>query len=385
MKILVTGSKGFVGRNLVNQLQNIKDGKCKRYPELIKESAGELIIYEHDRLTSDEQLEAYCKDCDFVFNLVAAHKPKKESDYVESNVNFLSKLLNYLKIHDNKAPIVLTSSIHDNIQSDYGITKMKGRKILDNYSKKLGVKTYIFRLSHVFGKWTRPNYNSVIATFCYNVSRNIPIVVHDRDLELTLLYIDDVVRVLINCITGNVVKEDGICEIQPSYKIKLGRIADLIYEFKYCRDNITIPNLADSLINNLYSTYLSFIPTDDFSRELKMNVDCRGSFTEFMKTKNCGQFSINISKPKITRGDHWHHTKNEKFLVVSGIGVIRFRKIDTDEVIEYFVSDEKFEIVDIPTGYTHNIENLGDRDMVTVMWSNEIFDINKPDTYAVKV
>jgi len=287
--------------------------------------------------------------------------------------------------YNNNCPIMISSSIQAELDNPYGQSKKAGEDLLFNYSKETGAKVLVYRFPNVFGKWCRPNYNSVVATFCHNVAHDLPIQVNDPSVVMNLVYIDDVVSELINALNDNENKRGNYCEVPVVHTITLGEIVDLIYSFKNSREERSIPDMSNPFTKKLYSTYLSYLPKNQFSYELKMNVDHRGSFTEFIKTIERGQVSVNVSKPGITKGNHWHHTKNEKFLVVSGKGVIRFRKIDTDEVIEYFVSGEKLEVVDIPTGYTHNIENLGDTDMVTIMWANEPFDPNKPDTYYLEV
>ena len=280
---------------------------------------------------------------------------------------------------------MLSSSIQAELDNPYGHSKKAGENLLFEYSQETGAQVFIYRFPNVFGKWCRPNYNSAIATFCNNIAHNQPIQVNDRSVPMTLVYIDDVVKELISALVGTPNKNGEYCKVAIEHRITLGEIVDLVYSFRESRINLQVPDLSDAFTKKLYSTYLSYLPTNEFSYSLKMNIDARGSFTEFLKSQDRGQVSINISKPGITKGQHWHHTKNEKFLVVSGKGVIRFRKIDDNQIHEYFVSGEKFEVVDIPVGYTHNIENLGDTDMVTVMWVNEIFDPEQPDTYYLSV
>ena len=369
MKILVTGAKGFIGKNLIAELKN------RKYDN----------IFEYDRDTDSSLLEEYCKEADFVFHLAGVNRPKEQSEFMEGNFGFTSDLLDSLKKHNNTCPVMISSSIQAELDNPYGESKKAGEDLIFNYSKETGAKVLVYRFPNVFGKWCRPNYNSAVATFCNNVAHNLPIQVNDPSVVMRLLYIDDVVNELINALEGKENKAGEFCEVPVVHTVTLGEIVDLIYSFKKSREDRSVPNMADEFIKKLYSTYLSYIPEDKFSYELKMNVDQRGSFTEFIKTPDRGQVSVNISKPGITKGNHWHHTKNEKFLVVSGKGVIRFRKIDSEEIIEYFVSGDKMEVLDIPTGYTHNIENLGDTDMVTVMWANEAFDPEKPDTYFLEV
>jgi UDP-2-acetamido-2,6-beta-L-arabino-hexul-4-ose reductase len=369
MKILVTGPKGFIGKNLVAELKN----------------RGYTDIYEFDRETEKSLLEKYTKECDFVFHLAGVNRPKNEEEFMEGNFGFTSELLELLKKYNNKAPILITSSIQAERDNPYGRSKKAGEDLVFTYGKETGTKVLVYRLPNVFGKWCRPNYNSAIATFCHNIAHDLPITVNDPDVVMNLVYIDDVVEEFIKALNGNENRVGDFCEIPIVHQITLGEIVDLIYSFKTSREERSIPNMSDEFTKKLYSTYLSYLPTDKFSYELKMNVDNRGSFTEFIKTLDRGQVSVNISKPGITKGNHWHHTKNEKFLVVSGKGVIRFRKIDSDEIIEYYVSGDKLEVVDIPPGYTHNIENLGNTDMVTIMWANEPFDPENPDTYYLEV
>ncbi|NLL06781.1 MAG: capsular polysaccharide biosynthesis protein CapF [Clostridiaceae bacterium] len=369
MKILITGAKGFIGKNLVVELRN------RNYND----------IFEFDRDNDLDLLDTYCKEADFVFHLAGVNRPKDQSEYMEGNFEFTSALIDTLKKHNNICPVVISSSIQAEIDNPYGKSKKSAEDFLFDYSKETGVKALVYRFPNVFGKWCRPNYNSAIATFCYNIAHNIPIQVNDPSVVMKLVYIDDVVNELIYALENNENKVGLFCEVPTVYTITLGEIVDLIYSFKNSRKDFSVPNMSDVFVKKLYSTYLSYLPEDKFSYELKMNVDQRGSFTEFIKTPDRGQVSINISKPGITKGNHWHHTKNEKFLVVSGKGVIRFRRIDSDELLEYFVSGDKMEVVDIPTGYTHSIENLGDTDMVTIMWANEPFDPEKPDTYFLEV
>jgi len=369
MKILVTGSKGFIGKNLITELKN----------------RGYKNIFEFHRDTDKSLLEKYTKECEFVFHLAGVNRPKNEKEFMEGNFGFTSQLLELLKKHNNKAPILLTSSIQAERDNPYGKSKKAGEDLVFNYGKETGVKVLVYRLPNVFGKWCRPNYNSAVATFCHNIAHDLPITINDPNVMMNLVYIDDVVEEFIKALEEKENRVGKFCEVSIVHKITLGEIVDLIYSFKRSREERSIPNMADEFTKKLYSTYLSYLPKDKFSYELKMNVDNRGSFTEFIRTLDRGQVSVNISKPGITKGNHWHHTKNEKFLVVKGKGVIRFRKIDSDDIIEYYVSGDKLEVVDIPPGYTHNIENLGDTDMVTIMWANEPFDLEKPDTYYLEV
>jgi len=369
MKILVTGSKGFIGKNLIAELRN------RKYED----------IFQYDRDTDSSLLEEYCKEADFVFHLAGVNRPKEQSEFMKGNFGFTSDLLNTLKNHNNTCPVMISSSIQAELDNPYGESKKAGEDLLFAYGKETGSKVLVYRFPNVFGKWCRPNYNSAVATFCHNIAHDIPIQINEPSVVMNLVYIDDVVNELINALERKENKGGEFCKVPVVHTITLGEIVDLIYSFRKSREDRSVPNMSEAFTKKLYSTYLSYLPENHFSYDLKMNVDQRGSFTEFIKTPERGQVSVNISKPRITKGNHWHHTKNEKFLVVSGKGVIRFRKIDSDEVLEYFVSGDKMEVVDIPTGYTHNIENLGDSDMVTIMWANEPFDPEKPDTYYLEV
>lgn len=380
MNILITGAKGFIGKNLVAELNNIKDGKAKGYSV-----SPELTLFEYDIDTDPVLLDGYCKEADFVFHLAGVNRPKDQAEFMEGNFGFTSQLLDTLKKHINNCPVMLSSSIQAELKNPYGFSKKAGEDLLLEYGRETASEVLIYRFPNVFGKWCRPNYNSAVATFCHNIAHDLPIQVNDRSVMMTLVYIDDVISELISAIKGKPNKEGMLCKVPIEYRIALGEIVDLINSFKESRENLQVPNLSDVFTKKLYSTYLSYLPEDGFSYPLKMMVDYRGSFTEFLKSPDRGQVSINISKPGITKGQHWHHTKNEKFLVVSGKGVIRFRKMDEEKVYEYFVSGDKLEVVDIPVGYTHNIENVGDSDMVTVMWVNEAFDPEHPDTYFLSV
>lgn len=369
MKILVTGAKGFIGKNLIAELRN------RKYDD----------IFEYNKEIEPALLNKYCEEADFVYHLAGVNRPKEQFEFMEGNFGFTSTLLETLKKYKNTCPVMISSSIQAELDNPYGESKKAGEDLLFNYSKETGAKVLVYRFPNVFGKWCRPNYNSAVATFCHNIAHDLPIQVNDSSVVMNLVYIDDVVNELINALSGKENRVNSFCEVPVAHTIALGQIVDLICSFKKSREDRSVPNMSEDFTKKLYSTYLSYLPEDKFSYDLKMNVDQRGSFTEFIKTPDRGQVSVNISKPGITKGNHWHHTKNEKFLVVSGIGVIRFRKIDSDEVLEYFVSGDKMEVLDIPTGYTHNIENLGDTDMVTIMWANEAFDPEKPDTYFLEV
>ncbi len=380
MKVLITGAKGFVGKNLCATLWNIAQGKDRSFGTF-----DELEIFEYDLDTEPEKLDAWCACCDFVFHLAGVNRPKETEEFMQGNFGFTSTLLAALEKHQNTCPVMLSSSTQAALDNPYGRSKRAGEELLRAYGEKTGAKVLIYRFPNVFGKWCRPNYNSAVATFCHNIARDLPITVNDPSVKMCLVYIDDVVAELIAALKGAANADGEFFSVPVVHEILLGEIADLIRSFRASRQERKVPDMADAFTQKLYATYLSYLPTDAFSYPLKMNVDQRGSFTEMLRTEERGQVSINVSKPGITKGNHWHHSKNEKFLVVSGEGVIRFRRIDSDEVIEYFVSGEKMEVVDIPTGYTHNIENLGKTDMVTVMWASECFDPNKPDTFYLEV
>lgn len=369
MKILITGANGFVGKNLIAELKN------RGYNE----------IFECTRETTKVQLDEYTKECDFVYHLAGVNRPKDEKEFMEGNFGFTSELLDLLKKNNNKSPILIASSTQAEIDNPYGRSKKAGEDLLFNYSKKAGTEVYVYRLPNLFGKWSKPNYNSVVSTFCHNIARDLDIKINDPGVELSLCYIDDVLNEFLKALGNHPTRDGEFCIVPTVHKVKLGKLAELIQSFKESRKDLSVPNMGDTFIKKLYSTYLSYLPEDKFSYPLKMNVDNRGSFTEFIRTPDRGQVSINVSKPGISKGNHWHHTKNEKFLVVNGEGVIRFRKINSDEIIEYKVSGEKLEVVDIPTGYTHSIVNIGDTDMVTIMWANECFNPERPDTYFLEV
>ena len=452
VKILVTGAKGFIGKNLIAELRN------RNYKD----------IFEYDLDTEEELLDEYCREADFVFNLAGVNRPEKAEEFKEGNFDFVATLISTLRKHENDCPILLSSSVQAELDNPYGASKRAGEELLLNYGKEEGTEVFVYRLPNVFGKWCRPNYNSGVATFCHNIASGLPITVNDPKAILNLVYIDDVVNDFIGNLervrenhkenskeegagskskstkkesienesienesienesienesiksesiesesiesesiesesiksesiesesieNESIEKESGLenryCKISTVYTKALGDIVDLLYSFKRSREDLSIPKMSDGFTKKLYSTYLSYLPRNEFAYPLKMNKDERGSFTEFIRTEDRGQVSVNISKAGITKGNHWHHTKNEKFLVVSGQGVIRFRGIDGGKVIEYFVDGEHLQVVDIPPGYTHNIENLGESDMVTIMWVNEIFDKNKADTYYLEV
>ena len=369
MSILVTGAHGFIGKNLIWALRNLCD--------------KEIFAFDID--TKPELLDKYCRDCDFVFHLAGVNRPKQQTAYMDGNCGFTSKLLAMLKKHKNRAPVMLSSSAQAALNNPYGRSKKAAEELLLSYGRETGAKVLIYRFPNVFGKWCRPNYNSAVATFCYNIAHGLPITINDPNTVMNLVYIDDVAAEMMRALNGAENKESDFCSVPVFYTITLGEIADLLYAFKASRDERSIPDMSDGLTRKLYVTYLSYLPQDGFSYSLKMNNDERGSFTEFMRTADRGQVSVNISKPGITKGNHWHQTKSEKFLVVNGTGVIRLRKIDADHVIEYHVSGDKLEAVDIPPGYTHSIENTGDTDMVAVMWASVPYDPHRPDTYDLEV
>ena len=399
MRILVTGAKGFVGRNLCAQLNNIKERKAKWYnlPEPID------AIYEYDIDSTPEQLDQWCEDCNFVFNLAGVNRPQDPKEFMEGNFGFATTLLNTLKKYKNNCPVMISSSIQATLAgrfgtSEYGKSKKAGEELMFDYGKETGAKVLVYRFPNLFGKWCRPNYNSAIATFCNNIANDLPIQVNDRSVEMELLYIDDLVDEMIGAISSNehrcefegvetVPTENGrYCFVPVTHKTTLGEIVDIIHECADAAANKDGLNMIElpqgSLKYKLMTTYLSYLPKEKTIYDLKMNVDARGSFTELMHTLNCGQVSINISKPGITKGEHWHHSKWETFIVVSGHGLIQLRKEGTDEICNYEVSGEKIQAVQMLPGYTHNIINLSDtEDLVTVMYCNERFNTNRPDTY----
>lgn len=395
MKILVTGARGFVGKNLCAQLKNIRDGKARCYGDL---SVTE--IYEYDIDSTAEELERYCKDCDFVFNLAGVNRPQNTEDFMRGNFGFASTLLDTLKKHGNKCPVMLSSSAQASLtgrfgNSEYGRSKKAGEDLFLKYGEENGVRMLVYRFPNLYGKWCRPNYNSAVATFCNNIANDLPITVNDPNVELELLYIDDLVNEMILALKGqehrckfnglDVIPDNNgrYCYCPVTHKATLGEIVNLLHTFANLSSSLMIPEIPeDSFAKRLFSTYLSYLPKEKAIFDLKMNTDNRGSFTELVHTLNCGQVSINISKPGITKGQHWHNSKWEQFIVVSGHGLIQMRKEGTDEVINYEVSGDKIQSVIMLPGYTHNIINLSDtEDLVTVMYCNEIFDANKPDTY----
>ena len=398
MRILVTGAKGFVGKNLCSQLNNIKEGKARWYGD-VKIDA----VYEYDIDSTPEQLDQWCRDCDFVFNLAGVNRPQDPKEFMEGNFGFATTLLNTLKKYRNNCPVMISSSIQATLAgrfgtSEYGKSKKAGEELMFEYGKETGAKVLVYRFPNLFGKWCRPNYNSAIATFCNNIANDLPIQVNDRSVEMELLYIDDLVDEMIGALKGNEhrCEFDGVetiptdngryCFVPVTHKTTLGEIVDIINEFADAASNKDGINMVElpqgSLRYKLMTTYLSYLPKEKAIYDLKMNIDARGSFTELMHTLNCGQVSINISKAGITKGEHWHHSKWETFIVISGHGLIQMRKEGTNEIREYEVSGDKIQAVQMLPGYTHNIINLSDHeDLVTVMYCNERFNPNRPDTY----
>lgn len=369
MKILITGAKGFIGKNLIAALKN----------------RGINIIYEYDTDTDPSLLNNFCKEVDFVYHLAGVNRPEEEVDFHKGNVDFSRELLDLLKEHNNRCPILITSSVQALLDNPYGRSKRMQEEVFIGAGKEGTNPIYIYRLSNVFGKWNRANYNSVIATFCYNITRGLPIQIDQRGKVITFLYIDDVVNDMVNRLECETEGKVQYCEVYPQYQKSIGEISDLINEFHQCRSNLRIPNMSDDFTKKLYSTYLSYCPADSLGYPLKSHHDHRGCFAEFLRLPDSSQLSINLIKPGIRKGDHWHNTKVEKFLVVSGSGVIRLRPYHGAEVVEYFMSGSEFISIDIPGGYVHQIENTGEQDMVVVIWSNEYFHPETPDTYYKEV
>ena len=378
MNVLITGAKGFVGKNLVCALKNIKDQKDRTHPEITIDE-----IFEFDIDTDIALLDGFCEQADFVFHLAGVNRPENEEDFMKGNFGFTSTLLESLKKHENHAPVMISSSIQAALDNPYGKSKKAGEDLIFSYGKENDVKVLVYRFPNLFGKWCRPNYNSAVATFCHNIANDLPITVNNREHPMTLCYIDDVVAELVAALSGAETKDGEFCKVPCEHKITLGEIADLIYLFSEQKNSLVMPEIPDdSFAKKLYSTYLSYLPKEKVSFPLKMNVDDRGSFTELLKTEKCGQFSVNISKPGITKGQHWHHTKWEFFIVVKGNALIQQRKIGTDEVLDFEVSGDDICAVHMLPGYTHNIINLSDtEDLVTLMWANEQFDPAHPDTF----
>lgn len=376
----MTGAKGFIGKNLCENLKNVKNNKDRTRNVVIDE------IFEYDIDVDQESFERYCKECDFVFNLAGVNRPQNAEEF-NINHSFLAELLNTLKKYDNKCPIMLSSSSQALLDNDYGRSKKEAEDLLLKYGKENDVRVLVYRFPNVFGKWCRPNYNSGVATFCNNIANDLPIKVNDRSTELTLVYIDDIVDEMFEDLKGNEHRDGDLCYVPVTHKKTLGEIVDLLYTFNEQPNSLIMPGISKgSFEKKLYSTFLSYLPERKVKFELKGNEDARGSFTEFLRTENNGQFSVNISKPGITKGQHWHNTKWEFFLVVSGHGLIQERKIGSDEIMEFEVSGEKLEPVHMLPGYTHNIINLSETEnLVTLMWANELFDKDRPDTFFEEV
>ncbi len=370
MKAVVTGANGFIGKNLIKQLERI-DG---------------MTVCPFDIDTDPSMLCEYLKDADIVYHLAGVNRPEKQEEYMEGNFGFTKTLLDAIdSVQNDKITIVVSSSIQAALDNPYGVSKLAGEKLVEDHARAKGLHFVIYRFPNVFGKWCRPNYNSAVATFCNNIARNLPITVDDPEKILHLVYIDDVVDELLSCLDGSEHVKDGYGYVPLVYDVRLGRIPELLDSFKKSRADLSLPDFSDGFEKKLYSTYLSYLPEDDLSYPLNMHEDERGSFTEFLRTDDRGQVSVNISHPGIVKGNHWHNTKNEKYLVVKGTGLIRLRKVGSDKVVEYHVSGEKLEVVDIPCGFTHSITNIGDDDMATVMWVNEVFDPERADTYYEEV
>lgn len=399
MKILVTGAYGFVGKNLVAALRNIRDGKDRTHPGLNIEE-----IYEFGRDTGSALLAEYCWKADFVFHLAGVNRPKNSAEYIDGNRDFTAQLLETLKRCGNTCPIMLASSVQATLSgrysgSEYGRSKLAGEELLFQYGRETGAEVLVYRFPNLFGKWCRPNYNSAVATFCHNIANDLPITVNDPKTELELLYIDDLVEEMLSVLEGQLhrcdydgltplLREDGqYCIVPVTHRATLGEIVDLLKSFRSQPETLLLPCIQEgSFAKKLYSTYLTYLPKEKVVFPLKMNVDERGSFTELLKTPDCGQFSVNISRPGVTKGQHWHHSKWEFFIVVSGHGLIQERKIDSNEILEFEVTGKKIEAVHMLPGYAHNIINLSETEnLVTVMWANEIFDREHPDTYSEKV
>lgn len=363
--VLITGSEGFVGKNLQVSLQ------CRE----------DIRLLGFDVQDDSASLYSLLDQADFVFHLAGVNRPENVEEFHRGNTGLTEKICSHLSASGRKVPLLISSSTQAALENPYGASKKDAEEAVFAYGRMTGAPVYVYRLPNVFGKWCRPNYNSGVATFCYNITHDLPIQVNDPSVVMNLVYIDDVVNEFIATLGRESTSIDTYCQVLPIHTVKLGEIVDLIHFFKASRECRSIPDMADQFTKKLYATYLSYLPSDQFSYPLTMNMDDRGSFTEFIKTVDRGQVSVNISKPGITKGNHWHHTKNEKFLVVSGEGMICFRKVGSDEIIEYRVSGVKLEVVDIPTGYTHNITNTGSTDLVTIMWCNEMFNPDLPDTY----
>ena len=394
MKVLVTGAKGFVGQNLCAALEEIRLGHDRRSDHAV----SDLTVYEYDLGNTPEELNAFCEDCDFVFNLAGVNRPKDNAEFIAGNFCFASTLLDTLKRHGNKCPVMLSSSIQASLTgryagSEYGKSKKAGEDLFFRYAGETGAPVLVYRFPNVFGKWCRPNYNSAIATFCYNTANGLPIQVNDPSVPMDIVYIDDVVDEMMRALRGEANEgADGYCSVPVHHEASLGFIADTIRSFPALRKSLGVPQLDDPLVRKLYATYLSYLPSEKFIFDLKMNCDTRGSFTEIIRTTDRGQFSVNVSKPGITKGNHWHHSKNEKFVVVKGRALIRLRRIGRQPdgtaypITEFCVSGDRIQVVEMIPGYTHSIVNLSDtEELVTFMWASEPFDPAKPDTFAEEV
>ena len=367
--ILITGSKGFLAKNLIARLIGL--------------GFSNLLLV--DRETSKHTYETYVKKAQFIFHFAGVNRPQDPKEFVIGNTQTVAELITLLEKHKSKAPLVVSSSIQAMNNNPYGLSKKAGEDLLLTFASKHKHPIYIYRFTNIFGKWAKPNYNSVVATFCHNISRDLPIKINDENSKISLIYIDDVVDEMLRCMEGKVTTIDGILRVLPEYEITVGQLATTLQRFKSSRTSLTLENQHDPITKKLYATYLSYLQEHAFIYDLKMNVDHRGSFTELLKTSQEGQVSVNISKPGITKGNHYHHTKNEKFIVVSGTGLIKFRLVNSKEVIEYHVSGQKLQVIDIPPGYIHNITNVGKDDLVTIMWASELFDKQNPDTYPMEV
>lgn len=388
MKVLITGAQGFVGKNLCAALEEIRLGHDRRPDHAL----DTLTIFAYDIDSDPKDLDRFCAECDFVINLAGVNRPKDPEEFMQGNFGFASTLLDTLKKHNNRCPVTLSSSVQASLTgryagSIYGESKKAGEDLFFQYSADTGAEVLVYRFPNVFGKWCRPNYNSAIATFCHNTANGLPIQVNDPSVEMDVVYIDDVVEELIQALRGNANKlSDGFCAVPIHHETTLGVIADTILSFPALRETMSVPQLDDALTKKLYATYLSYLPADQFCYDLKMNCDPRGSFTEIIRTTDRGQFSVNVSKPGVTKGNHWHHTKHEKFIVVHGEALIQLRKLGTNEIVEFGVSGKKIQVVEMIPGYTHNIINLSETDdLVTIMWANEPFDPEKPDTFFLEV
>ena len=367
--ILITGAKGFLAKNLIARLIGL--------------GFSNLLLVDRD--TPKSTYEAYVKQAQFIFHFAGVNRPKDPKEFMVGNTDTIAELIEMLERLNSKAPVVVSSSTQAMDLNPYGISKKAGEDLLLSFSIKHKHPIFIYRFTNIFGKWARPNYNSVVATFCYNIARDLPIKINDEQAKISLVYVDDVIDEMLRCLEGKVTTIDGILRILPEYEITVGQLADNLQRFKRTRVTLNLENQHDLLVKKLYATYLSYLDEHTFIYDLKMNIDHRGSFTELFKTKQEGQISVNISKPGITKGNHYHHTKNEKFIVVGGTGLIKFRLINSKEVIEYRVNGEKLQVIDIPPGYVHNITNIGKDDLVTIMWASELFDKQNPDTYPMEV